>query len=48
MNLACSPDTLDAPFIRDLQRVTTFFLEKGYLYLELPFDSGTMRLRPIP
>ena len=43
--MACPPDTLDAPFMKDLQRVTSFFIEKGNLYLELPFDSGTMKFR---
>jgi heat shock protein HslJ len=38
--MACPPDTLDAPFMKDLQRVTSFFI-----YLELPFDSGTMKFR---
>jgi heat shock protein HslJ len=43
--MACPPDTLDAPFMKDLQRVTSFFIEAGNLYLELPFDSGTMKFR---
>lgn len=46
--MACPPDTMDALFMRDLQRVTSFFIENGDLYLELPFDSGTMKFRPIP
>ena len=46
--MACPPDTLDAPFMRDLQRVASFFVEKGNLYLEMPYDSGTMRFRPTP
>jgi heat shock protein HslJ len=46
--IACPPDTLDAPFLRDLQRAASFFIEKGNLYLELPFDSGTMKFRPAP
>ena len=43
--MACPPDTLDGPFMRDLQRVTSFFLQDGLLYLELPYDSGTMKFR---
>ena len=43
--MACPPDTLDAQFMRDLQRVNSFFLEGGQLYLELPLDSGTMRFK---
>jgi len=46
--MACPPDTQDAPFMRDLQRVQSFFVENGSLYLELPFDSGTMEFRPAP
>jgi len=43
--MACPPDTLDAQFMRDLQQVSSFFLEGGQLYLELPLDSGTMRFK---
>jgi len=43
--MACPEDSLDAPFMRDLQRVASFFIEGGDLYLELPADSGTMRFR---
>jgi heat shock protein HslJ len=46
--MACPPDTQDAPFMRDLQRVNSFFVEKGNLYLELPMDSGNMRFRQAP
>jgi len=46
--MACPPDTLDGPFMRDLQRVTSFFVQDGLLYLELPYDSGTMKFRPAP
>ena len=31
--------------MRDLQRVTSFFVHNGRLYLELPNDSGTMKFR---
>ncbi len=46
--MACPPGSLDGPFIRDLQRVASFFIENGNLYLELPFDSGTMKFRSVP
>ena len=46
--MACPPDSLDGPFMRDLQRVASFFLQDGELYIEIPFDSGTMRFRPAP
>ena len=41
--MACGPDSLDAPFMRDLERVTSFFLQSGELFLEMPYDSGTLR-----
>ena len=46
--MACPPDSLDGPFMRDLQRVASFFVQDGLLYLELPYDSGTMKFRPAP
>ena len=46
--MACPPDTQDTAFMRDLQRVASFFVENGNLYLELPYDSGTMKFRPAP
>jgi len=44
--MACPPDSLDSAFMRDLQRVVSFFVDSGTLYLELPYDSGTMKFRP--
>ncbi len=41
--MACPPDSLDAPFMRDLERVTSFFVRGGELYLEMPYDSGPRR-----
>jgi len=46
--MACPPDSLDGPFMKDLQRASSFFVENGKLYLELPVDSGTMCFRPAP
>jgi heat shock protein HslJ len=46
--MACPADSLDRPFMRDLQRVVLFFVQDGHLYLDLPYDSGTMRFRPAP
>ena len=46
--MACPPGTLDAAFMKDLQRVSSFFVLNGTLYLELPYDSGTMKFRPAP
>jgi heat shock protein HslJ len=44
---ACPEDSLSSPYMRDLQRVVSFFVENGQLYLELPYDSGTMRFREV-
>lgn len=44
--MACPEDSLDARFMQDLQRVASFFVQDGLLYLELPYDSGTMKFRP--
>lgn len=46
--MACPPDSLDIRFMKDLQRVSSFFLMNGSLYLELPHDSGTMQFKPVP
>jgi len=46
--MACPPESLDGPFMRDLQRVVSFFVQDGDLYLEMPYDSGTMRFRLVP
>jgi len=46
--MACSEESLDEPFMRDLQRVVSFFIDDGHLYLELPYDSGTMKFRSAP
>ena len=43
--MACPPDSLDGPFMRDLQRVAAFFVQEESLFLEMPDDSGTMRFR---
>ena len=46
--MACPPDSLDSLFMGDLQRVSSFFVEDGSLFLELPMDSGTMKFRQAP
>ena len=46
--MACPPDSLDSQFTKDLQRAASFFIEKGNLYLALPYDSGTMKFRQAP
>ncbi len=44
--MACAPGSLGERYARELGRVTSFFVEGGKLYLELPVDSGTLRFRP--
>jgi heat shock protein HslJ len=44
--MACPPDSQDHRFAKDLGQITSFFVEDGKLYLEMPVDSGTMRFRP--
>jgi heat shock protein HslJ len=44
--MACPPGSLDARYLRDLQRAATFFVEGGSLFIELPMDSGTLRFAP--
>ena len=44
---ACPPGSLDFRFAKDLQRVISFFTRNNNLYLELPYDSGTMKLSPV-
>ena len=43
--MACPEDSQDFVFTRQLEEVTTFFMRDGQLFLELPYDSGTMRFR---
>jgi len=44
--MACPPDSQDAVFSKQLGEVTTYFVNDGILYLEMPMDSGTMRFEP--
>jgi heat shock protein HslJ len=43
--MACPPDSQDGLFMRQLGQVTTHFMQDGELFLEMPYDSGTMRFR---
>ncbi len=40
----CPPDSLDQSFKKDLQAAAGFFFKDGFLYLDLKYDSGTMKL----
>jgi heat shock protein HslJ len=46
--MACPPGSLDARFLRDLQRASGFFVQDGRLFIELPADSGTLQFRREP
>lgn len=46
--MACPEDSLDTPFMRDLQRVVSFFIDNGKLYLALADDGGTMAFQTAP
>lgn len=46
--MACPEDTQDTEFMRDLQRVHSFFIQDDMLFLELALDSGTMRFKAKP
>ena len=41
----CATGSLDLRFAREIQRVTSFFVRDGRLFLELPVDSGTLEFR---
>jgi para-nitrobenzyl esterase len=43
--MMCPPGSLSDRFVKELGRATSYFLQDGDLFLELPVDSGTLRLR---
>lgn len=42
---ACEPGSLEEPFVRDLTAGAIHFFRDGDLYIDLKYDSGTMRFR---
>jgi heat shock protein HslJ len=40
---ACETGSLEDRFVRDLAAGTAFFLQDGYLYLDVKYDTGTMK-----
>jgi len=40
---ACPSDSLEDEFVRGLTAVTIYFIKDGDLYIDLKYDSGTMR-----
>jgi len=41
--MACAENSQDVVYMQELGQVTSFFVDQGVLYLEMPMDSGTMR-----
>jgi heat shock protein HslJ len=41
--VACTPDSLEGVFLRDLSAAAGYFLQGGHLYLDLQYDSGTIQ-----
>lgn len=39
----CPPESLDQIFIKDLNASTIYFFRNGDLYMDLKYDSGTMK-----
>lgn len=46
--MACPQDALGSEFLAQLGSAAIFFFQDGELYLDLKFDSGTMRFAPQP
>lgn len=40
---ACEPGSLEEPFVRDLEGAVNYFFHEGDLFIDLKYDSGTMR-----
>lgn len=45
---ACEPGSLENEFVRDLEASAIFFFREGELYIDLKYDSGTMRFSSVP
>ena len=39
----CPPDSLEQTFIKNLNAARIYFLQQGNLYLDLKYDTGTMK-----
>ncbi len=39
----CPPDSLEQTFIKDLNAAEIYFFKDGNLYLDLKYDTGTMK-----
>ena len=41
----CPPDSLGNNFLKDLDRAVIYFFKNGSLYLDLKYDTGTMKFK---
>lgn len=46
--MACPEDSQDFVFMSELEKISSYFVSDGNLYLEMPYDSGTMRFERSP
>jgi heat shock protein HslJ len=44
--VACPPDSQADQFVSQLSSAAIYFIQNGNLFMDLPFDSGTMRFAP--
>ena len=44
--MACPEDSQDGTFTNHLEKTTSYFIQGHELFLEMPYDSGTMRFTP--
>jgi len=44
--MACPEESQDFVFMSQLEKVSSYFVRDGDLYLEMPYDSGTMHFHP--
>ncbi len=40
---ACPPDSLEQTFLRDLNSAAIYFMREGHLYIDLKYDTGTIK-----
>jgi heat shock protein HslJ len=39
----CPPDSLDQTFLKHLNAAAIYFMREGHLYIDLKYDTGTMK-----
>ncbi len=40
---ACPPESLEQTYIRDLNAAVIYFMKGDFLYIDLKYDTGTMK-----